>query len=117
MIEARRNFAQGLLSFALAAACLGVAPLDLAAAQVNKVPPHSEREPPEEDGPKVDIHDVLKRNQKQIEQDIQRLYALATDLKKEIDGTDSAAVLSLSLLQKADEVEKLAKQIKTLAKG
>ncbi len=117
MIDARRNFAQSLLSFTLAAVFFGVAPLDLARAQVNKVPSHPDREPPDEDGPKVDVHDVLKHNQKQIEQDIQRLYALATDLKKEIDGTDSAAVLSVTLLQKADEVEKLAHQIKSLAKG
>ena len=117
MNDARRSFAQGLLSFTLAAAFFGVARLDLAAAQVNKVPPHPDRELPSEDGPKVDVHEVLKHNQKQIEQDIQRLYALATDLKKQVDGTDSAAVLSVTLLQKADEVEKLAHQIKTLAKG
>ena len=116
MCDARRDFAQGLLSFTLAAALFSIAPLDLARAQVKTPPPHPGPTPPD-DEPKVDIHDVLKHNQKQIEDDIRRLYALASDLKKEVDTTNSADILSVSLLQKADEVEKLAHQIKTLAKG
>ncbi|MGA8102804.1 MAG: hypothetical protein WB869_11650 [Candidatus Acidiferrales bacterium] len=116
MVDARRNFAQSLLSFTLAAVLFGIAPLDLARAQVKLPPPHPGPNPPE-DEPKVDIHEVLKHNQKQIEDDIRRLYALATDLKKQVDATNSADVLSVTLLQKADEVEKLAHQIKTLAKG
>jgi len=116
MIDARRNFAQGLLSFTLAAVFFGVAPLGMARAQVNKLPPQREPNPPE-DEPKIDPHRILKHNQELIEADIRRLFNLATDLKKEVDGTNSADVLSLTLLQKADEVEKLAHQIKSLAKA
>jgi hypothetical protein len=115
MIDARRNFAQGLLSFTLAAVFFSAAPLGLARAQVNKLPPQPEPNPPDE--PKIDAHKILKHNQEQIETDIRRLFNLATDLKKEVDATNSADILSLTLLQKADEVEKLAHHIKTLAKG
>jgi hypothetical protein len=38
-------------------------------------------------------------------------------LKNEVDKTDSAKVLSLAMLKKADEIERLAKDIKTRAKG
>ena len=116
MIDARRNFAQDLLSFSLAAVFFSVAPLDLARAQNNRIPP--DRDPSRsEDDPKFDNKKMLKHNQEQIEQDIQRLYTLASDLKKEVDATNSADILSLALLQKADEVEKLAHHIKSLAKG
>lgn len=67
--------------------------------------------------PKVDYSKILKHNQTQIQQDIERLYSLAGELKQQVDKTDSSQILSLQLLQKADEVEKLAHQIKNLAKG
>jgi hypothetical protein len=116
MIDARRDFAQSLLSFGLAAVFFGLAPLDLARAQV-KPPSSSNPDPETPDEPKFDNKKMLKHNQEQIEQDIRRLYTLATDLKKEVDSTNSADILSLTLLQKADEVEKLAHQIKSLAKA
>jgi hypothetical protein len=34
-----------------------------------------------------------------------------------VDKTDSAKVLSLAMLKKAEEIEKLAKDIKSRAKG
>jgi hypothetical protein len=117
MIDARRNFAQGLLSFSLAAVCFSLAPLDLARAQVTRTDPSRPQPIPPDAEPKFDTQKLLKHNQEQIESDIRRLFTLATELKKEVDGTNSADVLSLTLLQKADEVEKLAHQIKSLAKG
>ena len=42
---------------------------------------------------------------------------LVTDLKAEVEKTDSSQVLSLALLKKAEEIEKLAHDIKTRAKG
>ena len=45
-------------------------------------------------------------------------YATLTSLlKAEIEKTDSTAVLSLAMLKKAEEIEKLAKHIKENAKG
>ncbi len=42
---------------------------------------------------------------------------LASELKTEVEKTDSTTILSLAMLKKADEIEKLAKQIKDQAKG
>jgi len=64
-----------------------------------------------------DPHAVLKSYQKDIKRDVGRLLELAQDLKKEVDKTDSSAVLNLSLLHKAEEIEKLAHQIRTMAHG
>jgi hypothetical protein len=72
---------------------------------------------PSEEGPKFDNKKILKHNQEQIQQDIERLYGLAQQLKEQVEKTDSAEILSLTLVQKADEIEKLAHQIRSLAKG
>jgi len=60
---------------------------------------------------------ILEENEKDIKKNIEKLYQLATDLKAEVEKTDSSQVLSLALLKKADEIEKLAHDIKTRAKG
>jgi hypothetical protein len=60
---------------------------------------------------------LLEQNQKEIKKEIEKLYELATQLKDEIEKTDSSAVLSVALVKKAEEVEKLARQIKDRAKG
>jgi hypothetical protein len=74
-------------------------------------------EDPFPDTPKIDPKQMLKHNQEQIAQDVQKLYGLAGELKEQIGKTDSAAILSLPLVQKAEEIEKLARQIKSLARG
>jgi hypothetical protein len=60
---------------------------------------------------------MLEANEKDIKKNIEKLYQLATDLKTEVEKTDSSQVLSLGMLKKAEEIEKLAHDIKTRAKG
>jgi hypothetical protein len=79
--------------------------------------PQPPQNPFPNDAPKPDPKQTLKHNKEQIEQDIEKLYSLAGELKEQAGKTDSTAVLSLPLVQKAEEIEKLAKQIKNLARG
>jgi hypothetical protein len=60
---------------------------------------------------------LLEQRQKDIKKEIERLYELASQLKTEIEKTDSTAILSLPMLKKAEEIEKLAKHIKDNARG
>jgi hypothetical protein len=60
---------------------------------------------------------MLEDRQKNIKKDVEKLYNLASQLKTEVEKTDSTTVLSLAMLKKAEEIEKLAKQIKDHAKG
>ena len=60
---------------------------------------------------------LLEANEKDIKKNIEKLYQLATDLKAEVEKTDSSQVLSLGMVKKAEEIEKLAHVIKTRAKG
>jgi hypothetical protein len=67
-------------------------------------PPSSEKRTPEE-------------NNKETRKKVDRLYQLATEMKAEVDKPDSANVLSLNLLKKAEEIEKLAHEIRKRSKG
>jgi hypothetical protein len=60
---------------------------------------------------------MLEENEKDIKKKVEKLYDLATELKAEVDKTDSSKVLSLNLIRKAEEIEKLAHDIKNRSKG
>jgi hypothetical protein len=69
-------------------------------------------------GPKEpDQKAIDKQNQQEIRADVDKMYALVTDLKQELGLTNTTTVLSVSFVKKAHEVEKLAKHVKDLAKG
>jgi hypothetical protein len=67
--------------------------------------------------PKTDTKILLEANQKDIKKNVERLFQLASELKTEVEKTDSVQVLSLALLKKTEEIEKLAKDIRARAKG
>ena len=60
---------------------------------------------------------VLEANEKDIKKNVEKLYQLAGELKAEVEKTDSVKVLSLAMVKKAEEIEKLAREIKSRAKG
>jgi hypothetical protein len=68
-----------------------------------------------EDAPfpiRLDPKARLKEEQKTLRRDVDRLLQLSKDLKEEVDKTPETDVLSLSLVKKAEDIEKLARQIK-----
>jgi hypothetical protein len=71
------------------------------------------------DGPKVtgsDAKALDPQNQTEIKADIEKLYALVYELREQMKQTDTANTLSLSVLKKAQAIEKLAKEIKDRSK-
>jgi hypothetical protein len=77
--------------------------------------------PPGLNGPDIkpgsDKQTINPQNQQEIKGDVQKLYELASELKDEVEKTDANATLSLSLVKKAEQIEKLAKKVKQLSKG
>jgi hypothetical protein len=59
----------------------------------------------------------LKESQKTLRRDADHLLQLAQELKDQAYDTEQTKVLPLSLVHKAEEVEKLAKQIKDLVRA
>ena|SRR5579871_1270768 len=64
--------------------------------------------PPPRSDPKVQ----LKEDQKILRRDVDRLLEMVKQLKQESDNTPETDVLSLSLVKKTEEIEKLARQIR-----
>ena len=60
---------------------------------------------------------IEKQNQAEIKSEVQKLYELVSELKEQIEKTDGTSTLSLSVVKKAQQIEKLAKQIKDRAKS
>jgi len=65
----------------------------------------------------TDQKTVDRQNQEALRSDVDKLYALAAQMKQELSTTNTAAVLPADMVKNAKEIEKLAKQIRELAKG
>jgi hypothetical protein len=65
--------------------------------------------------PTDDKKQIDPRRQEEIKSDIQKLYSLASELKDQSDKTDLNATLSVTVIKRAQEIEKLAKKIKNLS--
>jgi len=85
----------------------------LAGVPANQAPLDSSSPPPlfVSDKPTLDAQSQLE-----IRLSVQRLYALATELKDEVDRTSSGTVLSMAVVKRAQDIEKLARQIKDRSK-
>jgi hypothetical protein len=66
---------------------------------------------------KIDPKTILESNQKDIKKSVEKLYQLASELKAEVERTDAVKVLSVVMLKKTEEIEKLAKEIRSRAVG
>jgi hypothetical protein len=61
-------------------------------------------------------NDRNAERQHRLESDTDRLLILATQLKKEVDDTNKN-ILSIEVVRKAEEIEKLARSVKERMKG
>jgi len=119
MLESRRCL---LMTFVGAASVLAAEPL---LAGLQGVSPKAKTYPngrdpnaPEVDEPRVaDQKGLELQNRKKLRSDIARLYEMVSDFKEQAEKTDANFTLSVSLVKKAQQIEKLAKQIKDLAKS
>jgi len=117
-METRRTF---LASLVLAGVSSGLAG-DMVRAQNPPLIPPPKQQPgqqPETETPPLPNADkkILENNDKDMKKKVQQLYQLATELKEEVEKTDSSKVMSLNLMKKAEEIEKLAREIKNRSKG
>jgi len=121
MPESRRRLLTALVG---AAGVFAVEPL-LSGLQAPASPPRARvypngRDPNQnttEDPSQLDPKAIARANQIEIRTDIAKLYEMVSELKEQVEKTDATATLSISIVKKAQQIEKLAKQIKGLAKG
>ena len=120
---AKRDFIFRISIWAAMIAAAGLATREFAFGQGQKnqpapiIPPQNPADAvPENPATALDPKEMLKHHQQQIHDDVEKLYALAGELKAEVEKTQTEQVLSLPMIQKAEQIEKLAKQVKGLAR-
>jgi hypothetical protein len=88
-------------------------------------PRHRPPQPPGSTAPEMDIPPEMQREmtkrmnkdrQESLKKDTDKLFQLATELKQSVDKSNEN-VMSLDVIRKAEEIEKLAKQVKEKMKG
>jgi len=122
MLESRRSL---LKTVAGTAGAVATAPWMLAAPQTPQPmsspnAPTNQNFPGGLNGPPVSNTDKPASNpmnREQIAAMVQQLYKLASELKDEAEHTNLAAVFPVTFVKKAQQIEKLAKQIKDRTKG
>ncbi len=80
---------------------------------------HNPMDPPSPlDGPRAEQQEKARSTdrQKRLVADTDKLLALATDLKQQVDKTNQN-ILSVDVIKKAEEIEKLAHSVKERMKG
>jgi spore coat polysaccharide biosynthesis protein SpsF (cytidylyltransferase family) len=65
----------------------------------------------------VDKREIARENQAKIKVDVEKLYELVGELREQVQKSDVTSTLSVSVVNKAKQIEKLAKQVKDRAKG
>jgi len=114
-MESRRKFIKTTIAVGVPAGILALIPGRQVRAQRQQNPQQQKED--DSNAPKIDPKLILEANQKEIKKNVERLYDLASELRAEVEKTDSVRVLSIAMLRKTDEIEKLAKDIRSRAKG
>ena len=124
MPESRRHLLTGLVGvagvFAVRPLLTGLQAPSSGSAPRARVYPNGRdpNAPPGLEHPSIpDPKAIELANQKALRADIAKLYEMASELKEQVDKTDPASTLSVTVVKKAQQIEKLAKQIKNLARG
>jgi peptidoglycan hydrolase CwlO-like protein len=115
-METRRTFVAVLI---LAGACWELSGKLTGAQAPTTLPPQPKPEPELPGPPSASNPEkrALEENDKDIKKKVDKLYQLVSELKEQTEKTDSSKVFNLNLVRKAEEIEKLARDIKNRAKG
>jgi hypothetical protein len=62
-------------------------------------------------------HAELRKNQQEITKEVNELFTLAQQLKRQAEKSDASEELSVALIDKTEQIEKLAKKIRDLARS
>ncbi len=80
-------------------------------------PPFPPAEPPESPRNKRRDRVLLKANREAINKDVTRMSDLVDALQKQLKESDTTDILSLDVIRKSEEIEKLARHVRDLVRG
>ena len=121
MLDSRRRFLKNLAGLSSSFLLFQSSPPIPAPRRRVPVDPPPPAEKQETDNP-VDTSRTAKRAQlqaqeKQFRETMARLFTKVSDLKLQVDALHPAEVFSVTIFKQTQEIEKLAKQLKTYAKS
>jgi len=122
MRETRRGF---FANAALLSSCLALSPGLLAAQNPPTPPPKPQPgytpNPAEIHANPAEVNAArrarLLENEKEFRDGVERLYQLTSGLRDDLQKTPTTEVFSLQIVKKTEEIEKLAKRLKSQAKS
>jgi hypothetical protein len=127
MNETRRTFVTAAFARTLVVAtgaCAGLGAPLFAQRSIKPPPPPQPADTHPPSGSDADVPGVraakraqLQRNAEEFREGVERLYGLTGELREEVQKTGTTDVLSVRTYKKAEQIEKLAKQLKDKAKG
>lgn len=80
-------------------------------------PPFPRPEAPESPRNKKRDRVLLKANREAINKDVTRMSDLVEALQKQLKESDTTDILSLDVIRKSEEIEKLARHVRDLVRG
>jgi hypothetical protein len=120
MSQTRRNFL-GAAAAAAVTAWGGVSLAARAQDQTNPPPPSIPQIRIPSPGPMPTLRltpaERMRMNQAQIRKSSARLAEVVGELQKNLAATDTTNVLSLDVIREAEEIERLAREIRNLVRG
>jgi hypothetical protein len=121
MLDTRRRFLRNLAGISSSFVLFQSSPPIPAPRRRVPVDPPTPAEKQDQDNP-VDTSRNLKRAQlqaqeKEFRETMARLFTKVSDLKARVDALHPSQVFSVAIFKQTQEIEKLAKQLKTYAKS
>ncbi|HEY2820324.1 MAG TPA: hypothetical protein VGJ06_04705 [Candidatus Acidoferrum sp.] len=80
-------------------------------------PSGQDKNAPQRIDPQTAKRVMAAKNEKEFREGVEKLYQMATELRDELAQAPKMNVLSVRMYKKTEEIEKLAKQLKSKAKG
>lgn len=122
MTKTRRGFVKGLMattSLLAAGSVLGQTSIRKPTLPKPPTPgdPQEKDRNAEAPDPKVSNRAAMLKNEKEFRTGVERLYQLSSELRDELQKTTTTNVLSIRMYKQTEQIEKLAKQLKSMAKG
>jgi hypothetical protein len=80
-------------------------------------PTNQDKDAPQSIDPQTAKRVMAAKNEKEFREGVEKLFQMAAELREELAKAPKMNVLSVHMYKKTEEIEKLAKQLKSKAKG
>lgn len=117
MLDARRSFVRKLGGAASSLLLFQDPPIPTPRVKTPVNPPEGAEKRDTEEPTRISPKTRLAAQEKELRETVEQLFAKVGDLRTQLAKTPSAEVFSVSIYKESQEIEKLAKRLKSCARG